>query len=320
MLAIVIPYYKITFFQATLESLANQTNKQFTVYIGDDASPEFPSILLQKYKKQFNFEYHRFTTNLGGTTLTEQWERCIENTKNEEWLMILGDDDMLSHNLVASFYENLENGINQEISVVRFATKIINEKGEQLSEIFKHPIIETSVDFLTRKFSKKTRSSISEYIFRKKVVQQKLFRNLPLAWHADDMAILEFSDFKNCYSINDATVSVRVSNTSITGDTNLNNIKNKATFEFCGVLFNEYSEKFSLVQRKIILKKLEIAFLNICSWKNYCKISTYYYGQLGLKEVIHFQFKLIKIGIIWILKKVKLFPIVKNLHFEIYKK
>lgn len=40
MLAIIIPYYKFTFFEATLQSLANQTDQRFKVYIGDDASLE----------------------------------------------------------------------------------------------------------------------------------------------------------------------------------------------------------------------------------------------------------------------------------------
>jgi hypothetical protein len=35
MLAIVIPYYKRTFFEETLQSLANQTDKRFQVFIGD---------------------------------------------------------------------------------------------------------------------------------------------------------------------------------------------------------------------------------------------------------------------------------------------
>jgi hypothetical protein len=33
MLAVVIPYFKATFFEATLQSLASQTNKRFKVYI-----------------------------------------------------------------------------------------------------------------------------------------------------------------------------------------------------------------------------------------------------------------------------------------------
>jgi len=55
MLAIVIPYYKLTFFEATLQSLADQTDKRFKVYIGDDASPENPSRLLERYQGKFDF-------------------------------------------------------------------------------------------------------------------------------------------------------------------------------------------------------------------------------------------------------------------------
>ena len=50
MLAIVIPYYKIIFFEKTLESLAKQTDKRFHVYIGDDGSPNAPLELLKKYE------------------------------------------------------------------------------------------------------------------------------------------------------------------------------------------------------------------------------------------------------------------------------
>jgi len=38
MLAIVIPYYKRTFFEETLQSLAKQTDKRFVVYVGDDTN------------------------------------------------------------------------------------------------------------------------------------------------------------------------------------------------------------------------------------------------------------------------------------------
>ena len=48
MLAIIIPYFKLTFFEETLKSLASQTSKRFKVYIGDDASPEGPSNWLEK--------------------------------------------------------------------------------------------------------------------------------------------------------------------------------------------------------------------------------------------------------------------------------
>ena len=46
MLAIIIPFYKLTFFEENLHSLAIQTDKRFKVYIGDDSSPYDCSILL----------------------------------------------------------------------------------------------------------------------------------------------------------------------------------------------------------------------------------------------------------------------------------
>jgi glycosyltransferase involved in cell wall biosynthesis len=50
-LAIVIPYHRLAFFEATLQSLVNQTDQRFHVYIGDDASPENPLPLLEKYRQ-----------------------------------------------------------------------------------------------------------------------------------------------------------------------------------------------------------------------------------------------------------------------------
>ena len=66
MLAIIIPFYKLTYFEETLQSLANQTDKRFKVYIGDDSSPENPLDLLGKFKEKFDFVYYKFDKNVGG--------------------------------------------------------------------------------------------------------------------------------------------------------------------------------------------------------------------------------------------------------------
>ena len=63
MLAIIIPYYKFTFFESTLQSLANQSDKRFKVYIGDDASSENPIDLLGRYQGKVDFKYHRFESS-----------------------------------------------------------------------------------------------------------------------------------------------------------------------------------------------------------------------------------------------------------------
>lgn len=76
-LAIVIPYYKIDFFEDTLISLSNQTNPKFTVYIGDDLSPHCPVNLISKYKDKLNIIYRKFEYNIGNVNLVGQWKRCV---------------------------------------------------------------------------------------------------------------------------------------------------------------------------------------------------------------------------------------------------
>ncbi|MBS7231897.1 glycosyltransferase family 2 protein [Flavobacterium psychroterrae] len=320
MIAIVIPYYKLEFFEATLQSLKTQTDKRFKVYIGNDASPENPISLLDKFKDAFEYSYHYFDSNLGGISLVKQWERCIELTDNEEWIMILGDDDVLSNNVIEQFYNNQEEITNQNINVVRFSTKVINEKGEVFSDKFEHPVLETGQDFLARKFSKKTRSSLSEYLFKKEIVKQKNFRHLPLAWHSDDLAVLEFSMPNFIYSINDAQLLIRVSNLSITGDSSSNGLKNQATFDFVKILFTEYSTVLNKFQSKAILNKLEVAFFNIPSFYNYKTILNYHFKQIGFGSAINFQLRLIKYRIILILKKLNIFPTVYTVYAKIFNK
>ncbi|MFV0178223.1 glycosyltransferase family 2 protein [Empedobacter falsenii] len=108
-LAIVIPYYKLTYFEETLQSLANQTDKKFNLYIGNDSSPEDPLNLIDLYRQKVNLIYIKFEENYGGQgKLVEQWERCIALTNEEEYIQILGDDDLVSENFVETFYEILD--------------------------------------------------------------------------------------------------------------------------------------------------------------------------------------------------------------------
>jgi hypothetical protein len=283
-LAIVIPYFKYTFFEATLQSLAVQTDKRFKVYIGNDASPKNPTALLQKYKSLLDFEYKEFEYNLGSKSLVKQWERCISMINDEHWLQILGDDDTLADNFVELFYKNLKDIDNKEIPVIRYATKIINEKDEIISDLFTHPAIETSVDFLFRRLNGGTRSSLSEYVFKLANVKKYGFKNLPLAWHADDLAVLEFSEFGPVFTITDSYLNFRISGKNITSFKHDMVIKNNATFDFYYYLLQHKKEHFNLSQQKILYSKLEKSLLNdkknIFFW---FKVSILYLSSLKLK-------------------------------------
>lgn len=240
MLAIVIPYYKLTFFEATLQSLACQIDSRFKVYIGDDASPEDCSPLLEKFEGQFDFIYHRFESNLGGTSLTRHWERCIALSGEEEWLMILGDDDLLGETVVEEFYEHYDS-FKGKTNVVRFASKILFEVSGKSSHIFTHPIWERATDSYYRKIQSMSRSSLSEHIFSRKSFNKYGFYEYPLAWNSDDRAWLDFSDKKPIYTINRSIVYVRVSDLNISGRND-----NLLTKNLSEILFLEFLIKMKI--------------------------------------------------------------------------
>lgn len=261
MLAIVIPYYKHDFFEETLKSLSDQTDKRFHVYIGDDASPKPPNELLEKYKTQFSFTYHRFPSNVGGKSLVKQWERCLKMVANEIWVQILGDDDALGETVVSSFYENLDKIEKEESCVVRFATQVINAESEVTSQVYQHPSLERATEFLMRKFKGGTRSSLSEYVFKKEKINAIGFKDFPLAWSSDTLAIVEFSSNKYIFTINNAIVNFRVSNRNITGQGDSIE-KNEARFKFYSYLLINYGNQYSKEFVSVLFNRLEKVQLN----------------------------------------------------------
>lgn len=262
-LAIVIPAYKHQFLRETLESIAGQTCKDFNLYIGDDGSPNPIKEIVEEFRGRLDFTYHRFEENLGSKSLVGHWKRCIEMTQGEEWLMILGDDDVFSENLVEFFFKNLNEIIFNKISVVRFATIPINEFGKPTSPVFLNPKFEKAPDSFIRKMEGKTRSSLSEYVFFKKAFEKNGFRDFPLAWYSDDYAWLTFSGFSSIFSINEATCKIRTSEQSLSGSSQNIDQKIKAKRKFFRVLISKHLGEFSESYQKQLLLRFEFFIFSL---------------------------------------------------------
>ena len=273
-LAIIIPYYKLTFFRETLNSLAQQTDQRFQVYIGDDVSPNAPNELLEKYQGKFNFTYKRFNDNLGSISLVKQWERCIAMMKDEEWFMILGDDDVLGENVVEEFYKNLSE-IEQTSNVVRFSSVLINEKDENISQEYYNPLLENAIESYIRKLKGKARSTLSEYIFRKNSYRKFGFKNYVLGWSTDDRAVIDLSETRDIYSLNNSLVRVRMSTINISSRTNDKTLKLKAILNSTEELIFEHKKNMNKEQLRFLIQIYENQIFNdnIATTKDYININ-----------------------------------------------
>lgn len=289
-LAIVIPYFKIDFFENALKSLALQSNKHFNVYIGDDASSMPALALVQKYQNEFNCVFKRFDKNLGGTSLVKQWDRCISLTANEPWIMVLCDDDVLSENVVASFYENMTEIKENDIQVVKFASQIIDGSGAFISEKFTQPKLQDYATVFYKRFFENYRSSLSEHVFTRNAYEKHGFRDIPFAWHADDFAWLDFSEFGKVFTINEASVYFRDSEVNISRSTYLSEEKKLLQYQFYETIVYSHLQKFKSKYRLAILKRFEhltygLNKNDIKFWKQFFSVK---FKNEGIVEALKF--------------------------------
>jgi glycosyltransferase involved in cell wall biosynthesis len=211
-LAIVIPAYKPDFFELTLKSIASQTNKNFTLYIGDDASGANLYEIVSRFERLIDIKYVRFEENIGASDLVAHWERCIELI-NEDWIWLFSDDDMMDNECVASFYAALQENEHEEI--FHFDVTIIDHNGSLvLSRTFPRRI--TASDFLKRKMGGELASFAVEFIFKRSLYLSKdKFQKFDLAWGTDDATWIKFIGRGALLTIPNAKVYWRYSGLNI---------------------------------------------------------------------------------------------------------
>ena len=215
-LAIVIPAYKATFLRETLESIANQTDKRFHLYIGDDCSPHDLKKIVDEFEGRIPLTYHRFDTNLGGVDLVAQWERCIALTRGEPWIWLFSDDDVMGPECVKEFYTGKTQ--RPKTNMFRFDVTIIDGSDTKRRKV-NFPEHINSLDLYLRKVDGKTSCFVVEYIFSRDIYAESGgFVNFDLAWGSDLATWVKFGREKGIRTLKNGTVFWRSSGTNISTD------------------------------------------------------------------------------------------------------
>jgi len=213
-LAIVLAAFKPTYLRRAVESVLSQTNREFNLYIFDDASPHDLRKELQGLPSA-NQCYHRFDENVGASSIVQQWRRCINHTNEEPWIWIFSDDDLMDKNCVAAFYKALETYPNHP--AYRFNTQKIDSEGNTIREN-RFPDQFDAADFLNLKLSYDQESYIVETIFSRSVYHEiGGIPDLPFAWAADDLFNAKIADLGKIRTIPGAMVKWRYSDENISG-------------------------------------------------------------------------------------------------------
>jgi glycosyltransferase involved in cell wall biosynthesis len=216
-LAIIIPAYKAIYLSEALDSLVNQTNKEFEVYIGDDASPENLYQIIKEYEGKLNILYKRFEVNLGGKDLVAQWERCIDMA-TEDWLWLFSDDDVLEPKCVEVFYNFIEN--NKTAELLHFDVEMIDKNSAYYAHCEPFPEVMTTMEYFEKRINYQINSFVVEYVFTRDLyLRENKFQNFDLAWGADDATWLKFSKSTGIYTLPGAKVKWRFSDSNVSSVT-----------------------------------------------------------------------------------------------------
>lgn len=298
-LAITIPYYKIGHFKELLEALVNQTNQNFNVYIGDDCSPDDPKEIVDQYKNALNISYTKFEKNLGGISLSKQWDRTVCLSSGEEWLWVLPDDDIPSSNCVEEFYKALSSVDEYNVKVFRMKLKFIDADGVTISELMHaDPLIEDNLSFYNRVMRGEASSSLGDNIFHRQTFEESgAFVEFPKSWGGDHATVLKVASGGTLYFMENATLSFRMSGENISSDTSDGVIKLRSRIQFVKWLKNN---------EHIFPQKPNSTFYKYFYWKGeYYVLNEWEFSFTLLKEL--YELRKICVGSSNILPIIKVF-------------
>lgn len=186
----VLPAYKARYLKEAIESILNQTYKNFELIIVNDASPENVGPIVSSYDDE-RIQYYVNHENLGSKDLVAQWNHSISFAKGE-YLILASDDDIY----MPQYLEKMDILVNKypNVNVFRPRVKRFLNNGRILE-----------IDGLTQEhislleyFYSWTRewvgSGIPFIIFnRKELMKIGGFVNYPLGWFSDDATILKMA-------------------------------------------------------------------------------------------------------------------------------
>ncbi len=212
----IMPAYKAKFIPLAIESILNQSYRDFELIIVNDASPESLKKIVDGYTDN-RIIYKENETNIGGTDLVANWNHCIKFAHND-YIILATDDDTYEPDFLFEATKQIKKYPN--VSLIRSGVKKIGEQGQVLDIEFPLKEYMSSREFTLCWAKGHTISCVSNYIFRKKdLLALGGFTSFPHAHFSDDATALALSN-NGVASIPKNCMNFRVS------DINLSNQRN----------------------------------------------------------------------------------------------
>ena len=141
-----LPAYKVLFFEEALQSIKNQTYRDFKVIVSDDCSPEnLKSIYDKVCGDDPRFIFRRNEENMGSKSLVSHWNMLVDMC-DTEWLIMAGDDDVYE----PTFLEEMDRLQVKypNVDLLHARARVIDAEGEVVKLDSAYDEYVTQIEFL----------------------------------------------------------------------------------------------------------------------------------------------------------------------------
>lgn len=262
MISIGLPAYKTKFIEEAINSVLNQTYKDFELIIVNDASPEDIKTIVNKFTDP-RIRYFENKKNLGKNNIVANWNRVLSYAKGE-YFVLFSDDDVYEPTFLEEMYKLLLK--YPSIDIAHCRVRIIDEKGNAIDYAPSCPEDENVIDFIWHRLKGFRYQYAPDFMVRtEKLKKLGGFINFPLAWGSDDATWFSIAKDNGIVFLNKPLCNWRKSNYNLSTTGNLelrikaNITYNNWLFEFVNNIVPENEDdKIKLRQIKEIIPKWKI--------------------------------------------------------------
>lgn len=179
-----IPAYKEKYLKECIDSILSQTYTNFEIIIVNDASPFDLDSIINKYEDERIF-YTKNEKNFGAEHVIDNWNKCLSYARGD-YFLLMGDDDTISENYLAEFYDEIIN--NPNVNVFHCRSNIIDENSVNISITQSLPRYESFLDNLWQRINGWRQQFISDFVYKTSFLKTNdgFYKN-KLAWASDDI-------------------------------------------------------------------------------------------------------------------------------------
>lgn len=215
LVSIAIPAYKRKWLKEAINSALSQDYPNIEVIIVDDHSPQNLKEVVNPFLADKRVSYYYNEINIGGKSVANNWNKCLEYAKGE-FFVLLCDDDVLMPNFVSELLKLSYK--YPKCNIFHGKRLLYHEKTDSLESTESWPEYESLSDFHKNKKKSKRKHTITEFLYRTTCIKKKKYIAFPVGYFSDDATILEIVSIGGIASSQTPLAKIRINDERISAE------------------------------------------------------------------------------------------------------